>query len=191
MSEKLTYAELNARANQLAHRLRSCGAGPEVRVGICLQRSVGMMVALLGVLKSGSAYVPIDPADPEERRIHILSDSQVKVLLTEKKFVDSLPEGVSEIICLDEGSEISGPGSEENPDSGAVAGNLAYVIYTSGSTGKPKGTLITHRGAINYLWWSREYYRRCRRRRVLSFSRPLPSTWSSPVCLRRCFPAGE
>src|SRR5258706_4700255 len=153
---QLTYRELNARANQLANYLRSCGVGPEVRVGICLERSAEMMIAVLGVLKGGGAYVPMDPADPEDRLGHILSDSQVKILLTQKKVVDRLPAGSAKIICIDE--EIVGPGDEENPDTSVTPDNLAYVIYTSGSTGKPKGTLITHRGAVNYLWWASDYY---------------------------------
>jgi amino acid adenylation domain-containing protein len=155
---ELTYSELNARANQLAHYLRSGGVGQEVRVGICLQRSPEMMIALLGVLKSGGAYVPMDPADPEERLAYILFDSQVKILLTEKEVVDRLPEGIARTICLDADEELIRAESEENPTGTALPDNLAYVIYTSGSTGKPKGTLITHRGAVNYLWWARDYY---------------------------------
>src|SRR6185503_18311267 len=150
-----TYFELNARASQLAHYLRSCGVGPEVRVGICLERSVEMMIALLGVLKSGGVYVPIDPADPEERLTHILLDAQVKVLLTQRKVVEMLPARIPKIIYLDVEWDLIEPESQENPDTNVDADNLAYVIYTSGSTGKPKGTLITHRGAVNYLWWSR------------------------------------
>lgn len=156
---QMTYSELNARANQLARYLRSNGIGPEVRVGICLQRSPEMMIALLGVLKSSGAYVPMDPADPEDRLAHILSDSQVRILLTQKEVVDRLPEGVARTICLDADEDLIRAESEENLTGTAVPENLAYVIYTSGSTGKPKGTLITHRGAVNYLCWAGDYYK--------------------------------
>ena len=154
---ELTYAELNARANQLAHYLQSFGAGPEDRVGICLQRSADMMIALLAVLKSGAAYVPMDPADPEERLAHILFDSQVKLLLTQQDI--RLPDGIAATVCLDRDADLIRAESEANPISNALPENLAYVIYTSGSTGKPKGTLITHRGAVNYLCWARDYYK--------------------------------
>ena len=156
---QLTYSELNARANQLAHYLRSTSVGPEVRVGICLQRSPEMMIALLGVLKSGGAYVPMDPGDPEERLSHILSDSDIKVLLTQKKVADRLPQGIARAICLDTDEAVISAESKDNLLDTALPENLAYVIYTSGSTGKPKGTLITHRGAVNYLWWARDYYK--------------------------------
>ncbi|HKG80853.1 MAG TPA: amino acid adenylation domain-containing protein, partial [Pyrinomonadaceae bacterium] len=156
---KLTYSELNVRANQLAHYLRSLGVGPEDRVGVCLQRSAEMMIALLGVLKSGAAYVPMDHADPEERLAHILFDSQVKILLTQKDVAEHLPEGLAQTMCLDADEQLLRAESEENPSSNVLPENLAYVIYTSGSTGKPKGTLITHRGAVNYLCWSRDYYK--------------------------------
>ncbi|HET9711735.1 MAG TPA: amino acid adenylation domain-containing protein, partial [Pyrinomonadaceae bacterium] len=128
-------------------------------VGICLQRSPEMLIALLGVLKSGGAYVPMDPGDPEERLSHILSDSEIKVLLTQKEVADRLPKGIARTICLDMDMAVISAESEENPTVTALPENLAYVIYTSGSTGKPKGTLITHRGAVNYLWWARDYYK--------------------------------
>lgn len=155
---ELSYSELNARANRLAHYLRSNGVGPEVRVAICLQRSPEMMIALLGVLKSGGAYVPMDPADPADRLAHILFDSQVQILLTEKAVGNRLPEGIAKTICVDADEELIRAESEKNPTGGALPENLAYVIYTSGSTGKPKGTLISHRGAVHYLWPARDYY---------------------------------
>ncbi|MEW5929980.1 MAG: amino acid adenylation domain-containing protein [Gemmatimonadota bacterium] len=142
----LTYRELNARANQLAHHLRRCGVGPEVRVGICLERSLEMVVSILAVLKAGGAYVPLDPGYPAERLAFILADSATPVLLTREELRGALParEGV-EVVSLDGAAEEIAAESAENPESGAGPGSLAYVIYTSGSTGAPKGALIEHR----------------------------------------------
>ncbi|HVG44171.1 MAG TPA: condensation domain-containing protein, partial [Longimicrobium sp.] len=144
--EALSYAELNARANQLAHSLRRRGVGPEVRVGIYLERSLEMVVSLLGVLKAGGAYVPLDPAYPAERLAFILADSATPVLLTREALRGALPalEGV-EVVSLDGAAEEIAAESAENPQSGAGPDSLAYVIYTSGSTGAPKGALIEHR----------------------------------------------
>jgi amino acid adenylation domain-containing protein len=147
--EQLTYRELNARANQLAHYLRSLGVGPEVLVGICVERSFDMIIGLLGVLKAGGAYVPIDPAYPTDRIAYMLDDSRLPVLLTQQKLVASLPEHQARVICLDcDWQEISVM-PELPPQSDVTPENLAYVIYTSGSTGKPKGVLIAHRGLCN------------------------------------------
>jgi amino acid adenylation domain-containing protein len=144
--EALSYAELNARANQLAHALRRRGVGPEVRVGICLERSLEMVVAILAVLKAGGAYVPLDPAYPADRLAFILADSATPVLLTRETLRGALParEGV-EVVSLDGAAEEIAAESAENPQSGAGPDSLAYVIYTSGSTGEPKGALIEHR----------------------------------------------
>ncbi|HVG43962.1 MAG TPA: amino acid adenylation domain-containing protein, partial [Longimicrobium sp.] len=144
--ESLTYAELNARANQLAHHLRGRGVGPEVRVGICLERSLEMVVGILAVLKAGGAYVPLDPAYPADRLAFTLSDAGVPVLLAQEKVraILSVPDGV-ELISLDAAAEEIAAESTENPASGAAPESLAYVIYTSGSTGAPKGALIEHR----------------------------------------------
>ncbi|MEH1906179.1 MAG: amino acid adenylation domain-containing protein [Nostoc sp.] len=144
--EQLTYRELNSRANQLAHHLQRLGVGPEVLVGICVERSLEMIVGLLGILKAGGAYVPLDSAYPQERLAYMLSDSQVKVLLTTEKLAANLPEHKASVVYLDR--EISRE-SEENLLSGVKPENLAYVIYTSGSTGKPKGVLIAHQGLCN------------------------------------------
>nr|WP_322717359.1 amino acid adenylation domain-containing protein [Nostoc sp. ChiQUE02]MDZ8230212.1 amino acid adenylation domain-containing protein [Nostoc sp. ChiQUE02] len=147
--EQLTYRELNTRANQLAHYLRSLGVGTEVLVGICVERSLEMVVGILGILKAGGAYVPIDPAYPFERIAYILSDSRLPVLLTQQKLVASLPEHQAQVVCLNaDWSEISVM-PELPPITGVMPENLAYVIYTSGSTGKPKGVLVAHRGACN------------------------------------------
>ncbi|HEU0052543.1 MAG TPA: amino acid adenylation domain-containing protein, partial [Longimicrobium sp.] len=142
----LTYRELNERANRLAHHLRRRGVGPEARVGICLERSLEMVVGILAVLKAGGAYVPLDPAYPAERLAFALSDAGVPVVLAREKARATLtvPEGV-ELISLDGAAEEIAAESAENPESGAGPDSLAYVIYTSGSTGAPKGALIEHR----------------------------------------------
>ncbi len=149
--ESLTYAELNARANRLARRLRAMGVGPEVLVGLCAGRSARTVVGLLAILKAGGAYVPLDPAYPAERIAFMLQDAQVSVLLTEEPLSDQLPGGEARILCLDSESQTSDQESGANLDGGASAGNLAYVIYTSGSTGKPKGVQITHGALANLL----------------------------------------
>ncbi|MBW4678524.1 MAG: amino acid adenylation domain-containing protein [Microcoleus vaginatus WJT46-NPBG5] len=147
--KQLTYQELNAKANQLAHYLRSLGVGAEVLVGICVERSLEMVIGLLGILKAGGAYVPLDPAYPSERLAFMLEDSGVSVLLTQSHLVQSLPKHQADVVCLDTGWEVLAQGCQENPVSGVTAENLAYVIYTSGSTGKPKGVLLEHRGLCN------------------------------------------
>lgn len=156
--DHLTYRELNAQANQLAHYLRNLGVGPEVLVAICFERSLLMLVGILGILKAGGAYVPLDPAYPKERLAFMLEDTQAPVLLTQERLLKSLPEHPARVVCLDTDWEGIVPESQENPASGVTADNLAYVIYTSGSTGKPKGTLITHQGLVNYLSWCTQAY---------------------------------
>jgi amino acid adenylation domain-containing protein len=149
ITHQLTYRELNARANQLAHYLRKLGVGPEILVGICVERSLEMIVGLLGILKAGGAYVPLDPAYPKERLTFMLEDSQVSVLLTIQKLSTKFSEHQGYVICLDTDRESFSQESKENPYSGVTWENLAYIIYTSGSTGKPKGVLVTHRGIPN------------------------------------------
>ena len=136
----LTYAELNRRANRLAHRLRALGVGPETLVGLSLERSADLVVAILGILKAGGAYLPLDPAYPKDRLAFMLEDAQVPVIVTERALAETLPPGPAARVLVDE----AGSWAEDNPGSGATAANLAYVIYTSGSTGKPKGCQITH-----------------------------------------------
>src|SRR4028119_825011 len=147
--KQLTYRELNQRANCLAHHLRTLGVGPEVLVGICVERSLEMVVGLLGILKAGGAYVPLDSAYPPERLAFMLEDSQVGVLLTQARLVESLGKHQARIVCLDTDWEIIERQSEENPRCSLTSENLAYVIYTSGSTGRPKGVLVAHRGLCN------------------------------------------
>ncbi|MFQ4146580.1 amino acid adenylation domain-containing protein [Chlorogloeopsis sp. ULAP02] len=165
--EQLTYRELNCRANQLAHYLQNFGVKPEVLVGICVERSVEMVVGLLGILKAGGAYVPIDPEYPPERLAYMLADSQVSVLLTQQKLLARLPNHQAQIICLDQDWQKISQKQNTNPISNVKPDNFAYVIYTSGSTGKPKGAMNTHRGICNRLLWMQEAYQLTSTDRVL------------------------
>ncbi|MEN3328879.1 MAG: hypothetical protein V7638_3686, partial [Acidobacteriota bacterium] len=152
---KLTYRELNERANQLAHYLRAVGAGTDVLVGVCIERSADLVVALLGILKAGGAYLPLETEYPTERLRFILDDSATPILITQKSLSDRIRTD-ARIVYLDE-EEIARQ-SRENPGFSVSPENLVYAIYTSGSTGKPKGTLITHRGLTNYLTWATQSY---------------------------------
>lgn len=144
----LTYRELNRKANQLAHCLQRLGVGPEMMVGMYVERSLETVIGLLGILKAGSAYVPLDPTYPPERLAFILADTQVSVLLTQQQLVEKLPTYEGRIVCLDTDWEKIAQESAENPVSAGTAESLAYVIYTSGSTGKPKGVLVNHGGVV-------------------------------------------
>ncbi|MBD2726429.1 amino acid adenylation domain-containing protein [Nostoc sp. FACHB-892] len=157
-NQQLTYRELNTRANQLAHYLQKLGVEPEKLVGLCLERSIDMIVGLLGILKAGGAYVPIDPTYPQERLAFMLSDSQVSVLLTQKRLIERLPQHHGSVVCLDVDWGAIAHESQDNCVSKVQPENLVYVIYTSGSTGKPKGTLIIHQGLVNYLSWCTKTY---------------------------------
>ncbi|MCI0660912.1 MAG: amino acid adenylation domain-containing protein, partial [Acidobacteria bacterium] len=148
--QSLTYAQLNARANQLAHHLRSLGVKPETVVGLCVERSLDMMVGLFGILKSGGAYAPLDPSYPKERLAFMLGAAQPLALVTHKSLIEKLPEHGARVVALDEQQDIFTRESEENPGIKPCADNLAYLIYTSGTTGKPKGALITHRSMVNH-----------------------------------------
>jgi amino acid adenylation domain-containing protein/non-ribosomal peptide synthase protein (TIGR01720 family) len=147
--QKITYQQLNDQANKLAYYLQDLGIKPEVLVGICLERSLEMIVGILGILKAGGAYIPLDPTYPKERLSFMLSDSQVQVVLTQEKFVEELSKSQAKLVCLDRDSEAFHKENIENPSSGVIPQNLAYVIYTSGSTGTPKGVLIQHQGLCN------------------------------------------
>ncbi len=149
--ERLSFGELNRRANQLAHHLQRLGVGPESRVGLCLERSVEMIVGLLGVLKAGGAYVPLDPAQPGQRIAFMLRDAGAAVLLSQRKFASILPERDARIILLDAERDAISRESEANPANRVRPEHLAYVIYTSGSTGEPKGVMIEHRSVVNLL----------------------------------------
>ncbi|MEM7129202.1 MAG: amino acid adenylation domain-containing protein [Chloroflexota bacterium] len=160
-SSLLTYRELNERANQLARYLQTLGVGPNVLVGLCVERSVEMVVGLLGILKAGGAYLPLDPSYPQARLDTMMEDAQTPVLLTQSKLVDQIvkPQSavkngaafVSAVVCLDTDWETIGQGSKGNPASHATADDLAYVIYTSGSTGQPKGVQLAHQGLCNLI----------------------------------------
>jgi amino acid adenylation domain-containing protein/thioester reductase-like protein len=149
--KQITYQELNYRANQLARYLQTLDVEAEVLVGICLERSLDMVVGLLAILKAGGAYVPLDPAYPQERLANMLEDSQLPVLLTQQNQLHRLPVSEAQVVCLDTDWEKISEQSTDNPDSRVTAKNLAYVIYTSGSTGKPKGVQIEHGSVVNLL----------------------------------------
>ncbi len=149
--EQLTYRELNRRANQVAHYLQGRGVGPEVRVGMMIERSVEMVVGLLGILKAGGAYLPLDPAYPRERLSFMLEDAGVQVLLTQARLLDSVPAPNVEVVCIDSQWEAISTESTDNLSSGATAESLAYVIYTSGSTGRAKGVAVTNRSIVRLV----------------------------------------
>ena len=153
---QLTYRELNARANQLAHQLRKLGVVPDMLVGVYLERSIEMVVALLGILKAGGAYVPLDPTYPSDRLSFMVEDARLSVLVTQPELIDKLPAHQARLVALTtDWSQFSGQ-SEENPAPNSDATNLAYVIYTSGSTGKPKGVQIPRGALANFLQSMRE-----------------------------------
>jgi amino acid adenylation domain-containing protein/non-ribosomal peptide synthase protein (TIGR01720 family) len=156
--ERLTYRELNARANQLAHHLRSLGVGPDVLVACSLERSLDLVIAILGILKAGGAYLPLDLAYPKERLAFMLEDSQTPVLLTQQSLLDRLPEHRARVICLEADWETIARESEQNPAGGTESANLAYVIYTSGSTGKPKGVQVEHANVVRLFTATQAWY---------------------------------
>ncbi|WP_425526045.1 amino acid adenylation domain-containing protein [Halotia branconii] len=152
-NQKLTYQQLNIRANQLAHYLRSLGVKPDTLVGICVERSLEMLVGILGIIKAGGAYVPLDPNYPTERLHFMVADAQLSFLLTQEKLVNQLPDYQTKLICLDTYWQEISPLNQDNPINEVQANNLAYVIYTSGSTGQPKGVLVTHQSLLNLIFW--------------------------------------
>lgn len=158
VERNLTYQQLDAYANQLAHFLRANGVGPESIIAICVEPGVEMLVGLLGILKAGGAYLPMQPTDPAARLDYILRDSNASLVLTQSHLLDSLPTTPSPTFCLDRDWSQVAEESASAPTVDLCADDLAYVIYTSGSTGQPKGTLITHGGLSNYLSWCKEAY---------------------------------
>ncbi len=154
----LTYAQLDARANQLAHALRERGVGPDALVGICVERSVEMVVGLLAILKAGGAYVPLDPEYPRERLAYMLEDSGIQLLLSQQRLLPLLPTDGIQVIDLDQAPGWLDDYSSASPAVHIQALNLAYVIYTSGSTGKPKGAGNSHRALVNRLCWMQQAY---------------------------------
>lgn len=149
--QQLSYQELNTRANQLARYLQGLGVKPDVLVGICLERSLEMVVGLLGILKAGGAYVPLDPGYPKERLAFILEETQVSLLLTNKHLIEGLPQHEARAICLDTDWHTIARESAQNPVSEVAPQHLAYVMYTSGSTGKPKGVQMPHASVWHYV----------------------------------------
>jgi amino acid adenylation domain-containing protein len=182
--ESLTYRELNARANRLAHSLRRRGVGPDVRVGLGVERSPELAVGLLGILKAGGAFVPLDPSYPAERLAAMLEDARPAVLLTQGRLRGRWPEGGPEVIALDSEWDSIGRESDRNPATTATPESLAYVIYTSGSTGRPAGALVTHRGLVNHNVAAARLFGLGPEDRVLQFS-----SISFDIAVEETFPA--
>src|SRR3989441_7677403 len=169
--QSLTYRELNDRANQMATHLGTLGVGPDHLVGLYMEHSIEVVCAILGVLKAGAAYVPIDPASPDERVAFMLRDmaagrvggGTLPVLVTQSRFVDILPSRAAHVVTLDADFAAISSYPVANPPRPIAPDSLAYVIYTSGSTGTPKGVMIEHRSLVNYIWWAKQQYSRCER----------------------------
>jgi amino acid adenylation domain-containing protein len=165
--EHLTYEVLNRRCNQVAHHLQELGVGPETLVGVYMERSLEMVMALYGILKAGGAYLPLEPEYPVERLAFMLEDAQARVLLTQERLAGHLPTHSAAVVCVDSAWKNLDQGSADNPESGALPEHAAYVIFTSGSTGKPKGVVNTHRGILNRLLWMQDRYQLTEADRVL------------------------
>ncbi|MEM9485369.1 MAG: amino acid adenylation domain-containing protein, partial [Cyanobacteria bacterium P01_F01_bin.116] len=181
---QLTYQELNQRANQLAHHLQGLGVKPGMLVGIYVERSIEMVVALLGILKAGGAYVPLDPNYPQERLNYVLIDSAVEILLTQQSLSKSLPVHQAQVICLDTDWDVIKQCPFDNFAVELCSDDLAYVIYTSGSTGKPKGVLVTHQSLVNHNNAVTAEYSLSQSDRVLQFA-----SLSFDVALEEIFPS--
>ncbi len=192
-NERLSYAELNARANQVAHRLRMLGVGPGKLVGVCVKRSWRMLVGILGVLKAGGAYVPLDPAYPKDRLAFILEDTKAPVLLTEQALRTLQVPDETKVLCLDSDWPDIQRQSRDDLGGSAKGNDLAYVIYTSGSTGKPKGVALEHRNAVAFIHWARDVFAREELAGVLAstsicfdlsvFEMFVPLSWGGTVIL--------
>lgn len=154
----ITYAALNARANQLAHFLAQRGVGAETIVGVCLEHSAETIVTLLGILKTGGAYLPLDPAYPAARLEYMLDDAGVQMVITSDRLKSIIPSDRVTLICVDSDRDQINLESDANPAHSIATDQLIYTIYTSGSTGQPKGTLLTHDGVTNYITWARDRY---------------------------------
>ena len=169
---QITYRELNERSNQLAHYLRTAGVGPETRVAICMERSLEMIIGILGVLKAGGAYLPLDPTYPTERLAYILEESQPVALLIQGEAEDNLPPTWAQVIRLDSDWGLIAEQASENPVGELFPENLAYMIYTSGSTGLPKGVLVSHAGISNLALAQNLHFQIGRSSRLLQFASP-------------------
>ncbi len=187
--QALTYRELNRRANGVARRLRALGVGPEVLVGLCVERSLEMVVGILAILKAGGAYVPLDPTYPPGRLAFMLEDAAVPVLLTQERLVAGLPPHRATVVALDAAGLADSADGDDLPG-GASPDNLAYVIYTSGSTGQPKGTLITHRNVARLMEATERVVRLRAGRRVDAVPLRTRSTSRCGSCGGRCGTGG-
>nr|AWI62627.1 nonribosomal peptide synthetase [Cystobacter sp.] len=171
--EQLTYRELNLRANRLAHRLRAMGVGPDVCVGICVERSIEMTIGVLGILKAGGCYVPLDPHYPRDRLALMAADARLGILLSQRHLLAELPAHGARVLCL-EGGEVYTPEGEapdtRNPASGVHAENLVFILYTSGSTGRPKGVAMRHGSLLNMVLWQLQASALGQGARTLQFS---------------------
>ena len=168
--QSITYRELNRRANHLAHYLHELGVGPEVMVGLCVERSPEMIVGLLAILKAGGVYVPLDPEAPLQRLAFQMQETQMPVLLTQARLLSRVPQQQVQVLCLDRDRERLEQHSSANPSSSVTGHQLAYVIYTSGSTGQPKGVLIEHRALAAHCWSMAQVYELQAEDCVLQFS---------------------
>ena len=168
--EFLTYEELNCKANQLAHYLQSLGVKSESLVGIFVERSLEMIIGILGILKAGGAYVPLDINYPQERITYLIEDTQLSIVLTQSKFLEQLPKFIPNTICLDQDWSTIAKQSTVNPLVAVEQHNLAYIIYTSGSTGQPKGVMIEHRSVVNYILTTIREYGITSEDQILQFS---------------------
>ncbi|MEA5621854.1 non-ribosomal peptide synthetase [Nostoc sp. UHCC 0251] len=155
---ELTYRELNNRANQLAHYLQNVGVKPDTLVGICMERSLEMVIGILAIMKAGGAYLPLDPTYPKERLAFMLEDAQLSLLLVRSHLIHELPAHTAKVVTIDANGAAFADYSQANPVSSVQLENIAYVIYTSGSTGKPKGAINTHKGLCNRLLWMQDTY---------------------------------
>ena len=185
--EHLSYIELNLRANKLANYLHQLGVGPEVRVAICADRSIEMVVGLLAILKAGGAYVPLDPAYPSERIAYMLEDSGAAIVLTQERLRGRLPQSFAIEVCLDKEWEIAEQESDAAPESRVLPENLAYLLYTSGSTGRPKGVAICNGSLIHHMQWMLQEFELNETDRVLqktpfSFDASVWEFWAPLMC---------
>ena len=180
-SERLTYRELDRRANQLAHHLRALGVGPDAMVGVFMERSVPMMVGLLAILKAGGAYVPMDPSYPAARIAMMLEDAHADVVLTDSRLRESVPGTVAHVVAVDE-LDVAGAVATTPPSvDGLRSEHLAYVIFTSGSTGRPKGVMVEHRNVVNFFTGDGRAAR-SRRREARAPGSPSPASPSTSRC---------
>jgi non-ribosomal peptide synthetase component F len=168
--QELTYRELNERANQFAHYLHSLGVGPKSLVGLCLERSLNLAIGILGILKVGGAYLPLDADDPYQRLEFLLQDAAIKHLVTQKALLDRLPANACGVTCVDVDAVKWDHCGRSNPAVEVVADNLAYVMYTSGSTGVPKGVAMPHAPLVNLIDWHRHDARLRQPARTLQFA---------------------